>query len=147
MSEDGRSVAEAVAQILDTSDREHHPAIGELVRIRSATRRVIEADLDAADEDRLLRGIAAQAVKAQLPMWALDAILAELRDPEPWPVPPLTWEQAQRRLRQQGAMECPVCRTPVPSETEFRRWERRRMWNREDADARRSAAPLAEVTR
>jgi hypothetical protein len=146
MSEYPDAVASAVAAILDAPIPEQPRATAELVRIRAATRRVLEAGLSEDDEDRFLRAIASQAARTALPLWALDTMIAELREPEPWPVPPLTWERAQARLRQQGASECPVCRTPTASKHDLERWRLRRRWNREDGTARRGAAPVGVGT-
>jgi hypothetical protein len=143
--EDPATVAAAVANILDTPIPEQPSATGELVRIRSATRRVLEANLQKEDEMRLLQAIARQAARAELPLWAFDAMHAEIIAPEPWPTPPLDWERSQRRFIRQGLSECPVCRTPVVSERELDRFARRRGWNMEAAEVRRDAAPLAGV--
>jgi hypothetical protein len=145
MAEDPATVAQAIASILDVPIPDEHPAIAELHRIASATRRVLEGKLPLDEEKRLLEGIASVAASAELPMWALDAMLEVLREPEPWPVPPLTYEGAQRRLLSQRASHCPICHAPVASDIELTKWENARRWNREDEAKRQGAAPLMEA--
>ena len=51
--------------------------------IAGATRRVLEADLALAEEDRLLRALARQAARAALALWALEAMKSEILYPDP----------------------------------------------------------------
>jgi hypothetical protein len=149
VSEDPATVARAVALILDATPTpellELPHAILELHHLRSATRRVIEADLPEEDERRLLRGLGRVAARCRLPLWAIDAITAELPEPEPWPVPPLSRESAAARLRRAGYGDCPVCLVPVPAEAEIEHWRRRRHRNAEDAATLAGAAPFAGI--
>jgi hypothetical protein len=122
MSEDPTSVADIVDAILDSTVPDAPPEVATIVRIRAATRRVLEAELVAEAEEGLLRLLARRAARTVLPLWALDAMLVELAEPElpPGLVPnePLGRLEA---LRRQGFGACPTCQRLIPSELHLRR--------------------------
>jgi hypothetical protein len=143
VTEDSATVSRAVARLLEVRYPGQPVELEEIRAVRSATRRILEANLAHDDEQRLLRAVAGAAAHAALPMWALDAIVTELREPQLEPVPPLTWERAQRRLRQQGADTCPICMTHVATEFDLERVERQRVWNGEAREVHRGAVEVA----
>jgi hypothetical protein len=106
-------VAAAVAAILDAPVREVPPELLDVVRIRSATRRVLEAHPPVADERRLLDALAKQAARTSLPVFALAAMEAELVEPEAPELLPIGEAARARMLHRQGFAACPVCLRPV----------------------------------
>jgi hypothetical protein len=140
--EDPRTVAEAVAAILDAPIPELPALLAEVVRLQSATRRIREANLSAEEQDRLLEHLGPRIKQAAVPELALRAVLAELDDPEAPPLPPPRWEQDQRRLRRENYETCPCCQSPIAIEEELKAYERRRTQARDEAEIRKSALPL-----
>jgi hypothetical protein len=140
-NENGASVGEVVATILDAFVPETPLELQDVVRIRSATRRVLEADLPPEDEDRLLAGLARQAARSPLPLWALEAMEAEILEPEPPELLPRDVVGRARALRRSGYSACPTCRLALITEFEIDRDGRRRRWAEEDAEFRRDASP------
>jgi hypothetical protein len=142
MSEESGAVAVAVAAILDTPLPDVPGVLADIARLRSATRRVLEGGLPFEEEERFLRPLARLAARCELPLWALDAMLTELRDPEAIDAPPLSEESASRRLRSLGYERCPVCSRLIHQEITVRRWSRERRRHAEEM-ARRRVDPLA----
>jgi hypothetical protein len=103
------AVARAVAAILDAPVREVPAELVDVVRIRSATRRILEAHLPAGDEHRLLDALAKQAARTALPVWALAAMESELAEPEAPELLPAGEVARARMLHRQGFAACPVC--------------------------------------
>jgi hypothetical protein len=130
-----------VATILDAFVPETPLELQDVVRIRAAVRRVLEAHLAPEDEDRLLAGLARQAARSPLPIWSLAAIEAELLGPEPVELLPSDVVSRARTLRAWGHSRCPTCREALPTEFEIDRDHRRRRWAEEDRGVRRNAVP------
>jgi hypothetical protein len=83
VSENAATVGAVVAEILDALiDPDIPLELRDVVRLRSATRRVLEAHLPPEDEDRLLAGLARRAARSALPLWSLAAMEAEILEPE-----------------------------------------------------------------
>ena len=143
--EDPRTVAEAVASILDASLPELPAPLAEVARLQSAARRIREADLSAEEQDRLLQHLGRRIKQAAVPELALRAVLRELDDPEARPLPPPRWEQDQRRLRRESYETCPCCQSPIATEEELKAYERRRTQARDEAEIRKNALPLVGV--
>jgi hypothetical protein len=80
--EDAVAVALEVAAILE-SPVEGFPELRDVRRAASAARRIIEAELEPADEDRVLGALGKWASSTGLPEWTLEAILWELTDQVP----------------------------------------------------------------
>jgi hypothetical protein len=139
--ENAATVGTIVAAILDALVPETPLELQDVVRIRSATRRVLEARLSPQDEDRLLAGLARQAARSPLPPWALEAMEREILEPEPPDFLPADAVGRARTLRSWGHGTCPTCRKPLLTETEIDRDARRRKWAAEDRDVRRRAVP------
>ena len=122
------TVVRQVATILDSPPlpEEHGlpSCILEVRRIQSGVGAVLEANLEAEDEARLLAALARQAARAQLPEMALDAIVSEINRPAPPGPAPTSW-QALRRLHRAGYLLCPACRRDVPSPALIDRLEAR----------------------
>jgi hypothetical protein len=111
-SEDVSTVGQLVAAILDGVVGDLPAEIAEIVKLRSATRRVLEAGLAPADEERFLRALARQAARSALPLWSLQALEAELIEPDPPMLLPREAVARARTLRRWGNRECPTCRQP-----------------------------------
>lgn len=140
-SEEVATVREVVAGILDAFVPDTPVELQDVVRIRSATRRVLEAHLPPEDEDRMLAGLARQAARSPLPLWALAAMEAELLEPDPPELLPSDVVGRARTLRTWGHSACPTCRVPLITEFEIDRHERRRKWAAKDQAVRRNAVP------
>jgi hypothetical protein len=140
-SENEATVGEIVAGILDAFVPETPLELQAVVRIRSATRRVLEAHLPPEHEDRLLAGLARQAARSPLPLWSLAAMEAELLGPEPLALLPSDVVGRARTLRLWGHGSCPTCRQSLITEAEIDRDTRRRRWAAEDREVRRHAVP------
>ncbi len=143
--EDPAAVATAVAAILDSRVEDVPFAVGDCIRARSATRRIIEANLSPADEDRLLRALASWAARAPLPLWTLQAIEVELLGGPS--VPRIDHERASALLRLRGYECCPTCSVKLPHELTIEQAERRRSRAERDLAVWRQAAPLAGAGR
>jgi hypothetical protein len=102
---------------------------------------VLEADLPPEDEDRLLAGLARQAARSPLPLWALASMEAEILGPEPSDLLPSDVVGRARTLRLSGHGSCPTCRQSLISEAEIDRDARRRRWAEADRKVRRGAVP------
>lgn len=111
----------AIRGILDTDPSESAgvpPVIRELSRLRSATRRVLEAleeqEIDSAQAGRLLRRLLVAAESAALPGFASRAVWLEL---DAWrdagigspPAGQRTEIAAAQTLSRAGYDRCPVC--------------------------------------
>jgi hypothetical protein len=101
-TDDVAIVREIAAAILDAFVPDTPLELVDVVRLRSATRRVLEAHLPPEDEDRLLAGLARRAARSPLPLWALAAMEAELLEPEPPDLLPVDVVGRARTLRQWG---------------------------------------------
>jgi hypothetical protein len=141
LSENVTTVGAAVAKILDAAVPDTPLELQDVVRIRSAVRRVLEADLAPEHEDRLLAGLARQAARSPLPLWALAAMEAEILEPDPPALLPSDVVGRARTLRRWGHGACPTCRVPLLTEFEINRDERRRKWAEKDQVVRRGAVP------
>jgi hypothetical protein len=142
------SVAQSVARILDglpTPEEHDLPrALQEIARIRSGARRILEGRLAAEDEDALLGALARRGARAELPDFALEAILAELAEPQPPPnLLPTTVIGRLRYLRRDGRDSCPTCLRLLPSESALDHHDLRARWYAEDVARFRGAAPMA----
>jgi hypothetical protein len=140
-SENVAIIGKIVAAILDAFVPETPLELHDVVRIRAATRRVLEAHLAPEDEDRLLAGLARQAARSPLPLWSLAAMEAELLGPEPLELLPWDVVGRARTLRLWGHGSCPTCRQSLITEAEIDRDARRRRWAAEDREVRRHAVP------
>jgi hypothetical protein len=140
-TEDVWTVGELVAGILDAFVPETPLELQDVVRIRAAVRRVLEAHLAPEDEDRLLAGLARAAARSPLPLWSLAAMEAEILGGEPPELLPLDVVGRARTLRLWGHGRCPACRQPLISEAEIDRDARRRRWAEQDGEVRRLAVP------
>lgn len=139
MSENVTTVGAAVASILDGAVPDTPLELQDIVRIRSAVRRVLEAGLAPEDEDRLLAALARAAARSPLPLWSLAAMEAEILEPDPPALLPSDVVGRARTLRRWGHGACPTCRVPLLTEFEIDRDERRRRWVHEDQEVRRRA--------
>lgn len=144
--EDVATVRAVVAEILDVLVPDVPHELQDVVRLRSATRRVLEAHLPPVHEDHLLAGLARAAARSALPLWSLSAIEAEILEPEPAKLLPTDVVGRARTLRQWGNRECPTCRMPLITEVEADRDARRRRWAEEDREVRRGAVPEGLVS-
>jgi hypothetical protein len=137
--EDVGNVRSVVAEILDALVPDVPSELQDVVRIRAATRRVLEAHLPPVHEDRLLVGLARQAARSPLPLWSLEAMEAELLEPDPPELLPSDVVRRARILRLWGHGSCPTCRQPLISESEIDQDDRRRLWAEQDRHVRRNA--------
>jgi hypothetical protein len=148
-AEDFETVASAISSILASPIESHeHPAVAEIIRFRSAARRLCEAAggrLPPHQQDMLWRGIGRHASHTQWPWAVLRAIEEELADPELPDVPRMTTVSALRTLIRYGYAECPGCLRPIPGEPILRHWSSLWRCADEDAKVRAGAAPLAGV--
>jgi hypothetical protein len=140
-SENVAIIGKIVAAILDAFVPETPLELHDVVRIRAATRRVLEAHLAPEDEDRLLAGLARQAARSPLPLWSLAAMEAELLRPEPLELLPSDVVGRARTLRAWGHSRCPTCHEALLTEFEIDRDDRRRRWAEKDRGVRRNAIP------
>ncbi len=140
-AEDVATIGKVVAAILDALIPDVPSELQDVVRLRSATRRVLEAGLPPEHEDRLLAGLARQAARSPLPLWALAAMEAELLRPEPPQLLPPDVVGRARVLRAWGHGSCPTCRQSLITEAEIDRDARRRRWAAEDREVRRRTVP------
>jgi hypothetical protein len=141
LAEDVATVGAVVAEILDAVVPETPIELQDVLRLRAATRRVLEARLHPRDEDRLLRALARQAARSSLPLWALEAMERELLEPEPPELLPSDAVGRARTLQTWGHSKCPTCRTPLMSEYEIDQDDRRRRWAEQDREVRHGAVP------
>jgi hypothetical protein len=142
--EDPDTIAAAVASILDAPVPEMPRALAEIARLRSATRRVLEGNISSPETQQLLRPLARLAARSELPEWALDAMVTEIRASESLDIPPLTIERAAHRLRRLGYGDCPTCARSVVDEITTTRWSRERRRYAEEL-ALRQRDPLGGV--
>lgn len=141
--DDHDAVEVAVAAILRALVEGMPRELAEVVRVRSATRRVIEANLPLADEVQLLMGVYAAAKSARLLAWCARAILEETHGPEVPSLPPVSEQHAGEWLRRGGFDKCPICLHAVPHQLELEQTARRRVAAEEAEERWRGAAPLA----
>lgn len=108
---------------------------------RRAARKIVEADWVSVHRRCLALVELAERTRAEPDLtvrtWSERSIWEESKqflgvdDGEPI-APPVSYESAQRRLRNQGLEQCPTCRSRLATEEEFARWSRLRL-----ADAER----------
>jgi hypothetical protein len=125
-TEDPATVATAVANILAAPNAGLPREIAEVECFASAVRRVLEADLPADVERRILAVLARRAARTALPLLTLAAIEREILPEEGPALPPRDWEAAQRRLGRAGYSSCPLCCGAVAGADEIRRISERR---------------------
>jgi len=128
VSEPVEDVVRLVAEILEAPGRGDVPqALEEVGRFQSAARRIIEADLPAAEEERLLvalYGLARDTAElVELAVAGIDWELAAAADVTP--MPSAGWIGSQRRLRAAGFECCPLCDATIATEGELRRYLQR----------------------
>jgi len=116
-----QSVAAAVAAILDAGstpeERDLPQALQELKRIRSAARRILDANL-RDDQNALLGALARRAARAELAEWAMDAIVLEIRGPQGEALDH-SFIKGQERMRRARFETCPICLHRVLGDTEL----------------------------
>ena len=140
--EDVTTVGGLVAEFLDARiDPDIPPELRDVVRLRAATRRVLEARLPPEDEDRLFGGLARQAARSLLPLWSLAAMEAEILEPEQLELLPRDVVARARALRRWGHSACPTCHLQLITEFDTERDDRRREWAKEDEKVRHLAIP------
>jgi hypothetical protein len=125
VTEDVGVVRELVAQILDAPGPEGVPEpLAEVGRFQSAARRIIEANLEPEDEQRLLFELYKLAKDTaelvELAVKGIDWELAEAADVAP--MPNRGWIAAQRTLRAAGYESCPLCEGSIATDDELRRY-------------------------
>lgn len=147
------TVAKMVAVILDappTEEEQNVPGVLlEVQRIRSGCRRILEANLSPRAEERLIRALGRVASRATLRELALEAMLRELvaavgrqlGDLDDDPVPPVSFQYAQARMRRSGFDQCPACGSLILMEAQLAELSRRRRWAQEDAERWHGIAP------
>ena len=124
-------------------------AILERVReYRLAARKIVEADWVSVHRRCLglleLQDAARAEPDLTIRTWAERSVWEESKeflgvdDGEPI-APPVSYESAQRRLRNQGLDQCPTCRSCIATEEEFERWSRLRLTIAERRDIRNKA--------
>jgi hypothetical protein len=128
VSESAEVVVRLVAEILEAPGPGDVPeALAEVGRFQSAARRIIEADLPAEDEQRLLYalyGLARDTAElVELAIAGIDWELAAAADVTP--IPSAGWVGSQRRLRAAGFECCPLCDAKIATEGELRRYLQR----------------------
>jgi hypothetical protein len=137
--ESTEDVRRAVAEILNGPAPDHAVpgCLAEISLMRSAARRVAEANIDDRDRARLLLRLLEVARGLELAEWARRAICEEFLDPPGPAIPALTRRLAARKLRVAGYESCPVCHSMIATEQQLERW------NRLAGDALRDAAVRA----
>jgi hypothetical protein len=98
-------------------------AIREIDRLRAAALAVIEADLPATDEARLLERLLQVAKSCELPWLAAGAVLEEIRPDATRPADPRRYSIRARQLRRAGYVKCPCCALDVLDESTLQRLE------------------------
>jgi hypothetical protein len=115
-------VAEAVAAILDAARPGLPEPIAEVERIRSAVRRILDANLSLEAEQRLLAGFLPVIKGCAVPEWASDVFLRETEPTCSVPSPrTMSWAERQRRLRRVGYQLCPCCGGHIVTEDDLER--------------------------
>lgn len=142
--EDPADIAFMVADILNAAtDADLPECLAEVVRIRSAARRVIEAEIPWEDKQRLVSSLASLAVRSEVPFMATQALEAEIRPDEEGVMPARSWERRQQQLRRIGYSSCPCCLSAVATAGELDRYEALRRQAVEERE-RRDSVPLVQ---
>ena len=115
---------------------------------RRAAHKIVEAEWVSVHRRCLglleLQDAARAEADLTIRTWAERAVWEEAKpflgvdDGEPT-APPVSYESAQRRLRNQGLEQCPTCRSRLATEEEFARWSRLRLADAERREIREKA--------
>jgi hypothetical protein len=116
-------------------------------RFREAARLAVEAQASVRDRCLALMelmGMVREEADPTIRLWAEQAVWAECKgflgmDDEALPVPPRSYEAAQRQMRAQGYQQCPHCRAKLATETDLARWSGLRLAEAERRDVQKRA--------
>ena len=117
-------------------------------KYRRAARRIVETDWVSVKRRCLglleLQDAARAEPDLTIRTWAERAVWEEAKpflgvdDGEPV-APPMSFEAAQRQLRNHGLEQCPTCRSRLATEDDFARWSRLRLAEAQRRDIRQKA--------